>query len=201
MKKPAYISLLVIMVLLTGACRKITRNTEVHGTVRDARTESIIPNAHVYLSGKVESAMGSGYSTIAEAITGADGAFSFEFKAERDYMYAVSATAYNYSGGFTVIDKFKNNKNETISLDPHAWVRLHVKNTSPFDSNDFINIVNFDPAFGFYGTTVDTVVVGRVHGGMNWNFQWYTTKNGVNTSSAATVFSPIFDTVNYDLNY
>lgn len=207
MKQLLFLALVLINLLLVG-CRKINHETDVSGTVYDATTMAVISQAHVYLSKENGNCFSCNPAPFKDTYSDANGNFSFHYKADKGYSYSLGATATNYfeePGGSIYVDNFKNNKNEKILLKPHAYLKLHIKNTTPFNGDDIIDVGNsFVSSVGggaFYGSQVDTIAIGEVFGNYTNNVIWFVTKNGVQTPYSAMVYCPRFDTAFYNINY
>lgn len=204
------VAFLFIFFLFT-TCKK-DKITSVNGIVVDAtRSLSGVSNATVFLQEDDGGLFCFSClpQTIATYNADAMGYFSFSFEAKKGASYIVVASAPNYfssigTGDFTALNTNSKNNIEA-ELRPVAWVEFHLKNTSPFDAGDQINVGNsFVSAGGggtFYGTTVDTIVLGNVHGNTNYKLVWFVTKNGIQTPYSAAVYFPRFDTTSYNINY
>ncbi len=203
-KKKLNIIILIIAILTLG-CRKITHKTDVSGVVYDATTTTVLSHAHVYLLKENGSCFSCNPAPYMDTYTNSDGGFSFNYKAEKGYTYSLGASATNYfdqQSGIIYVDSDKNNKKEKILLNPHAYLKLHIKNTSPFDGSDEISVNFISHPFSFYGTAVDTILtVQAVFGNVNNSIYWGVKKNGVITNNSSSVYCSAFDTTLYNLNY
>ncbi|MCC6690109.1 MAG: carboxypeptidase regulatory-like domain-containing protein, partial [Bacteroidia bacterium] len=126
-----------IALMLTGlnACKK-DATTTVSGRVTDATTGVAVPNATVYIQRRNTSCFSCNAGTFASVKADSKGNFVYSFEADKDFSYSIAAEANNYfsnkpSGGIG-IDSYKKNS-LLVPLQPIAWLKLHVKNTAPFD--------------------------------------------------------------------
>ncbi len=205
-------SIFLLFALFAFVSCKKDKITHVTGVVVDAtRSLSGIDNAKVYL--QAIKADFTCFSCLAQTVAtynaDASGRFSFSFVGDEGYSYSVVGSAQNYysnigTGDYTSLDKEQKNMIE-VELKPVAWLKLHVKNTSPFDAADEIDVDNTFVSGGnggpLYGNAIDTVISGSVSGNSNVNIVWFVTKNGIQTTYSSTLFCSRFDTTSYTINY
>ncbi len=202
-----FIFFLFIIVLFT-ACKK-DKTTSVNGTVVDAtRSLSGVSNATVYLqesSGGLFCFSCLPY-TIATYNADAMGHFSFSFEAKKGSSYSLVGSAPNYfsSIGTDYTSLNKNTKNNIeVELRPVAWLKLHLKNITPFDGSDQIGISGDMEGVPeqYYGMSVDSICFFKVSGNSNVRIGWGVIKNGIQTNYLGLVYCPRFDTIAYNINY
>lgn len=204
MKKTITLTAVIVMLLFLTDCRKITRVTDVSGTVYDAVTMAPLANIKVFLLTQAEGALGAGASPVMDISTDHDGHYSFKFKADRNYMYSLLATDSRHLSGQAAMDNFKDNKNVNIKLNPAAYIKLHLKNTSPFDANDLLVVKN---SYALYyglsltGMATDTILLLQEPGNDNTLIHWSVKKNGITTYDDSTMYCAGFDTTLLDINY
>ena len=178
----------------------------VDGKVQDATTFAGIAGATAYLQKVNPDCFSCQGSKIASATADADGKFQFNFTAEEDYRYSITAEAPKYFNNFytggLILDVGKKN-HPLVGLQPEAYLKLYIKNTSPFDGNDVISINGGWNASipSFYGTSVDTFTMVRVNGNVNIAIYWSVTKNDLRNLYSDSIYCPVFDTTLYDINY
>lgn len=200
----------LLMFFLFTTCKK-DKTIIVNGTVVDeTRSLTGISNATVYLQERKSdlTCFSCLPYTIATYNADASGHFSFSFEGREGYVYSVVGSATNYfsniaSGDDISVDS-RTKDNIEVTLKPVAWLKLHLKNTTPFDGTDQIGADNSFVTGGggtFSGTTVDTIVVGSVYGNNDVKVVWFVTKNGLQTPHSAILFCPRFDTTSYNINY
>jgi hypothetical protein len=167
MKKIVFI-LMIFTLVVPISCKKEWKKTTVDGTVRDFITGNPLQGVEVYLqksSGVTPLLELTNTVTYLSAVTDTDSKFKFEFRAEKDKLYGLEYQKpllcyYDYDSpqGFNV------GETNTIDIKLHSWntLSIHIKNTSPFDTNDHICYV-FDKNSssctwaGYTGMTIDYV--------------------------------------------
>ncbi len=198
-----------ISLFLFTTCKK-DKTTSVNGTVVDAtRSLSGVSNATVYL--QEDDGPLFCFSclpqTIATFNADAIGHFSFSFEAKKGASYYVVASAPNYFSSigtqdFTALNSDTKNNIEA-KLRPVAWLRLHLKNITPFDGSDQIGI-NGDftgSPLQYYGMSVDSTTVFKVYGNSQIDIYWGVIKYSVQSNYSGSVYCPRFDTTSYNINY
>ncbi|MGZ4035175.1 MAG: carboxypeptidase-like regulatory domain-containing protein [Bacteroidia bacterium] len=206
MKISLNIFIAIAAIIFFSACRKITRETSVSGHVYDACSQATIPFAHITLSKSDDACNHCGSSVEMDTYTDANGFFSLNYKAERHYLYSVNASVNNYISDGVNSDNFKNNDNKKILLHAKVYVKVHIKNTTPFDVNDQIDveyIYTSQLPYEYHGTAVDTTIVLEAMGCTNHDLRWTVKKNGITTNYDATIncnTAPL-DTTLYNISY
>jgi hypothetical protein len=142
-------TLLFSLIICFGyySCKKARYETEVCGKVHDASTLAGIATATVYLQKQNYDCFTCPPQTVTSTTTDANGNYSFTFMAEENFDYTLVAAKEKYynnasTGGVSVGRIGKKNKNKNIPITPYAWIKLHVKNTTPFDGGDYISVNN-----------------------------------------------------------
>ena len=206
--KYSFIIVLLIFVSL-NSCKK-NKSTTVKGTVVDAtRSLAGINNATIYLQEKDANltCFSCLPQTIATYNADALGHFSFSFEGKNGYSYSIVASATNYysnigSGDYSSLNNNEKNNIE-VPLKPIAWLKLHLKNTIPFDGSDQIGISGdmFGVPQQYYGSSIDSTCFFEVYGNNNINITWGIIKNSIQTNYSGLIFCPSFDTTSYNINY
>ena len=192
MKTPLHYFLLLGAFLLFSAtnCKKdSSTTTTAEGAVIDKTTQKSIAGATARLI-KVNSSFmgGSSLKVVSQMTVDATGKYSFTFTPDLDYSYQVGASANKYftdEGDNHYIHTGKKNL-ILIPLQPEAYLKIHVKNASPYDGNDYIHI-NENGIETFYGMNVDTSVT--------------LLENGNTVVTKYGIYCPAFDTTLYNINY
>lgn len=204
------IKLLILFSVCFIACKKIDPQrvlTDVY--VKDKTTSAVLPGAAVV----VTSSKFSGAGAIISAHTAdKDGKVHLDFMGEEGMAYYASAKTDKYFdnlGSPNILDKGKKESSSTIFLVPKGYVKLHVKNTQPFDEGDLIAFNSY--CLSFNGTinsmTLDTSFYfgydceGSVFSNQNHDIPYWVTKNNIQTRYIQTIFVPAFDTVLVEINY
>ncbi len=200
------LSLAAVLILFT-ACRKETPNTSVSGTVEESVSHTGIAYAKVRLLALETNCYSCVPSEVASYDADASGAYSFEFSQQEGYVYEIRAKKEKYFDSTTGVSITAGEKNTAvrIMLDAEAYLKLYVKNTSPFDGNDKI-IITGDWSGGLYdnvydGTGIDTVVYKTVRAGSQVKVNWAVTKNSITAPYSAALNCSALDTTFYNINY
>lgn len=122
---------------------------------------------------------GVSFEAIDTLVTGADAEYKFKFL-DGPYGYEIRSRAHLYFDGVHAQNTINNGKTKKdLILDPHAWLRIFVKNVNPQDSADFLSIglSPGDCPKGFSGMIVDTFMIcNKYKGNRNQNLRYAVTK-------------------------
>jgi len=174
----------IAAVLLTAltACSKDNAIHTWEGKVLEYGTMKAVPNATLYLQTISGSILGPGISkTIDSTISDHNGYFKFTFLDE-PYSYRIRGSAEQYFQND--VSRIQNNKNtnKDLVLDPFAWLKVYIKNTSPIDQNDFFSW-GLNSAVscskGFSGMNIDTFHFCENRGNREHNTKYAVTKAGL----------------------
>jgi hypothetical protein len=87
---------------------------------------------------------------------------------------------------------------------PVSWLRIHVKNTTPFDENDQIELEAFPSVSAqFKGKEIDETVIKKLrysYGYTNY-MNYFIKKNGKRTYTKIDIKPINFDTLDININY
>jgi hypothetical protein len=201
-----------------ASCKKDKNVIKISGTVYDPNTKAYVQGAHVNISAsKITSGFyNPNYSDIASTTTDANGAFSFEFDKDKTAGYRFYISKDNYFDNTTDVPDDDIVAGETytptFNIYPEAYIKLHVKNSAPYNSTDFIaysyesNLVQCagcctNNTFKGYGTGYDTLFSCKAYGNQNVKINWHVTKVGTDVAYSDTIFVTAFDTTQYQLFY
>lgn len=189
MQKIKY-TILFLFIALSFSCKKEMKKTVVDGIVRDFITGNPLGGVEVYLMEGESSAIQTLINNhiFKSMVTSSDGKFHFEFKALREKLYGMEyqkpSECYYDKSSYKVNTGEKN----SIDLKLHSVTTLyiHVKNVSPFDTNDHICFVmNPDVTgcltSGLYGMSVDYFTDLPVDAYEKKYIKSFITKNSVTT--------------------
>ena len=140
MKTLKHSILALITLLLIVACSKESTNTQVKGFVADATNLNRLAGATVFLKKQKTSCFSCQGSTIDVTTADNNGNYSFDFEHEKGFTYSLTASHNNYWDilpGYFYIDKGEENT-KILTMSPKAYLRVFIKNTSPYDGNDVI---------------------------------------------------------------
>jgi hypothetical protein len=136
---------LALIVLLLVGCSKESTTTQVKGFVADATNLNRLAGATVFLKKQNTSCFSCQGSTIDVTTADNNGNYSFDFEHEKGFTYSLTASHNNYWDilpGYFYIDKGEKNT-KTLTMSPKAYLRVFIKNTSPYDGNDVIATGSF----------------------------------------------------------
>jgi hypothetical protein len=131
--------------------------------------------------------------------TDATGKVSFKGK-DKDKSYSVKVPdGVDYFGDATSLKQGENNR-IFIEASPFAYVRVHAKNVTPYDNNDWINIGG--GGAGLYGMNIDTIVIqGPFRGNVTGVLGWTVNKNNTLSHYNTQLYFVGRDTINYTIEY
>ena len=185
----------------------LSGTTIIEGRVLEYGTNEPVENATVTLYERVSTGTFSGTDLAVETIiTDASGRYSFE--SEGLGLVGVNATHDNYfePNMITYDGIVYNDKNNVdIVIDPHAWLKLHIKNVNPFDENDLLTsysnpIVGASPE-NSYGQNIDFYTTQKIRGNKNKHIIWWVTKNNIYQEFRDTIYCEGHKTTEYELFY
>jgi hypothetical protein len=194
--KLVHLIIVFLFITISWNCKKDRSTTIAEGAVFESGTTKVVSGADVFLIAKNNNCLTCQGGVISTTKTDASGKFSFNFKAEDGAIYNLLAKKNMY---------FESDFVKSPVINPRAYLKLHIKNTQPFDPSDYINVVNsfIDPPTVtiFYGMQVDTFAIGEVCGNRSNNVMWFVEKNSIKSTLYGQVLCPAFDTTTYDINY
>ncbi len=205
----SYYIVLLLASFSFASCKK-DKLTKVTGVVVDeTRSLSGINNATVYLQERKSdlTCFSCLPYTIATYNADASGHFSFSFEDREGYAYTVVGSATNYFSNIATGDDVsvdsRTKNNIEVTLKPVAWLKLHLKNTTPFDGSDQIGISGnmHGVPQQYYGMSIDSICFFEVFGNSDVNINWGVIKNTTQTNYSGYVHCPRFDTTSFNINY
>ncbi|NTW31846.1 MAG: carboxypeptidase regulatory-like domain-containing protein [Bacteroidetes bacterium] len=210
--------LLLPITVFFNSCKKDKSSIIINGSVYDPNIKIYIADASVTIStSKVSSGFyNSNYSDIASTTTDANGNFTFKFDKELSNGYRIFISKNKYFDLTVDISgndfQAGNTYTPVYEIFPVGYLKLHVKNNTPFDDNDFIA---YSYTFGFlscyeccsnivnkaYGENYDVTTKCKTYGSQNVVIGWHVTKHGNDIAYNDTVFCSPFDTTYYEILY
>ena len=198
--KKAFLILFFVITVFAG-CKKV-KNNEADATiyVKQYKTGTPIANAKILITrGRPGSGIGS--SIVDSLFTDSNGKASYKKTLDEDYMYYAEAykekyfDTHNQQVSVSLGEKdFKT----TIYMYAHSYVKLHVKNVSPFNQYDSLESSIFCGNNTFIqGFTIDTVFLVcdndyKFLGDFdNYGFNYTVTKNSIANTSIIYFIPPL----------
>jgi hypothetical protein len=222
MKKPHILVLIIVGILVvTGfgiSCKKEKEKININGTVYDPNLKTFLANAHITISASMISSgfYNSNYTDIASTTTDANGAFNFEFDKQKSAGYRVFISKDNYFDNTIDINDADvvpgTPYTAAYNLYPVAYIKLHVKNSTPYDTSDAIR---YSYTSGYltcyeccsniltkgYGKNYDVTTKCKTYGSQNVMINWSVYKAGYDVAYSDTIFCIPFDTTTYQILY
>ena len=200
MKTLTFPVLVLLLIPISGCGDKdIIKGIDVSGYVLEYGTLEPIEGARVYLI--------AGISSVTDKVI-TDMSGRYEFKRphrETGTVLSLYAFADDYYDIIEADVPLPWKKQEIdIVMDPYAWIKLHIKNTNPFDHND---LLSFSGEWGggslpdYYGMNVDLYYLQKVYGNRFIDIYWGVTKNNNFNFSQDSVFTVAHDTVDFEILY
>jgi hypothetical protein len=221
--KRSYIFFIILFIIssTTGilfSCKKDKNKIMINGSVFDPNSNAYVSNANVIIStSKITSGFyNPNYSQIASTTTDVNGNFSFKFDKEKSSGYQIYISKNNYFDNTIDIPDadITAGKVYTPKYDLYttAYIKLHVKNSSGYNSSDFIAYSYSTGALSCFeccsnnvikrsGATYDTTFTCKTYGSQNVIINWHVIKSSWDALFADTLFCTPFDTTSYEILY
>jgi hypothetical protein len=199
------------------SCKKEKQEILITGEVKDPNLVIPLPDVQVDLFvQKIENGiMNHNFVFESSVSTDSEGKFSFTLAASYAEAFKLVFTKDQYfslSDEMEVSDFTNNQHSGTYNLYPSAFIRLHVKNIYPYDSNDQISFhikngtaVCSDCCTTDYtiltGTSVDYTNTCRITGHSDITIEWFVQKAGNATPFMQSYFCEAFVTTDVEILY
>lgn len=203
---------LFFIALLGYSCEKNTNGQEtiIFGRIVDSKTGEPIKDVSIYKSTHCNG--GPAHDTI---FTGNKTDLDGKFEMKLNLWYAnYDPPCYEFlfvaHPGYydSPISAYRGAMNEcNISLVKNAYLKVHIKNLTPYNASDYIyfwigsNGIYGTGAYSSYGMSVDTTVIRTALPNYSHRLYWNSTKNGITTNSNQDVYFPSGDTIYYSIFY
>lgn len=215
-----FLLLVILLFFIFGisSCKKHKNIITINGHIYDPYSGLYVSSADVTISScTINSGFyNSNYTDIATTSTDANGAFSFEFEQEKSSGYRFYIYKDHYFDNTIDIPESniqpENIYAPTFEIYPSAYIKLHVKNNSPYDDNDFI-AYSYDvgnagcidcctnTVLKGYGKTYDSTYKCKTFGSKDVLINWHVTKWSIDMAYSDTVYCTPFDTTYYEILY
>jgi len=207
MKNLLFITLAITICFIT-ACKK-ENPTSITGHVLEFDTNKPIEGALLYLYGGDSdgnfSNPGAYLEKIDSTISAADGSYHFDLDAAPYPILDLIAHKELYFSEDVLQGIYRTRANQIdIVLDPHAWLKLHVKNDMPVDEYDKISVWGSWGGGGdLYelGEEVNELITIKLRGNDSPTVRWNVTKNDIKTSYNQDIYVPAHDTTTFEIFY
>jgi hypothetical protein len=198
-------------IVVFAGCRKVKDN-EIDATiyVKQYKTNAPIANAKILITRGTPSS-GIGSTVVDTLFTDSNGKAIYDQAVDRDYMYYAEAYKDNYFDTHNQqvsVTRGEKKFKTTIFMYAYSYVKLHVKNTNPFDQFDLIQLSSHCPSNLFFqGLNIDTTFLycdydyKWMAGFPQYSYSAYITKNNQAFTVPYSFITHPFDTITIDINY
>ena len=200
--------IIFLFAFLFWQCKKdaSTGPINISGQVVDKNLNTPIAVAEVDLIERDGGMFGGGSSqTLQRLYADSNGRFTFSnitINSAKTYTVLGYKSLYFNDGNNTVDVNTNQPNNIIVAMQPMAWLKLHVKDTAPFDNHDQINFGTPGGIGGFYvGMNIDTISLNTENGNTKIDLYYFTLKNKDTTRFHYQIYCPAFDTTIYQLYY
>jgi hypothetical protein len=190
------------LILFLAGCekdpKKYKQDTIIYGRITDLKTDKPIESATIYLMFRYFESIAP--FVVDSVLTDIEGKYEMKFtQTQQEYLSKYGVV---YKEGYNPSNvPFKSGEiSETnVSLIKNSYINFHIKNITPFDSDDQIILYGF-LYFGM-GQSVDTVFTYPMIGGSQQEITWRVIKNNHSTYYGESIFFPSGDTVYRTIYY
>jgi hypothetical protein len=187
--------------------------TKVYGRITDYYSGQPIANAEVKIISRNTISSPFVYDTIESTSTNDNGEYDITFHGRREdyisYGIFINKQPEGYRDSFYDRIKKKHSNHLNFDMKGNAYLKVHVKNVTPYDNNDRIElaaIIYKSSGLGDYvgnGTNVDTNVLfsTKGQGSLYVKLEWLVSKNNNVKEYIDSIYCTSFDTAYYSLNY
>lgn len=186
------------------SCRK---DTEVSGIVYDYYTNKPAKNVKVQLFFVKGGLLGGVNRDLESTLTNSDGSFYLIQKSGKVSELKVSSH-HGGRGGFDRIIPVTTNKINSgisVAVEQDAQFLIKVHNVNPFDNNDKFKFWSYYsstiPDNSIYGMNVNTSFYEKAYGNTTNYFEYFITKNGIETPYRDSVFVSTDSVSVLEINY
>lgn len=208
------------LILFFTSCKKENQLFyTIQGRIFDPNYNTAIKDAEVKIYAKEISGgtLNGNYVLKKTVKTGLDGSYLMEFERKNVVDYKITVSKPKYFSFESIVKQSSLNVDEVNSYDidlfPKSVFKISIKNTTPVDENDQIEVY-FDQSTSFGcsscigkqritvpGEFVDTTVYGHDWANKELLIQYSVRKNGVYSFNDINVFTSINDTTFVNISY
>ena len=208
----------ISFMLLILSCKKEQKenNFNFEGIITDTDDGSKISNAKITLSKREVSSgtFNSSYTNIDSEITNSNGLYNFSTTYGSIESFKFTLQQDNYFGKELIVNpdnlSTENTNELNFSLQSKGNININLVNATPFDEDDKILFSSLNPdcancvkftSIQLNGIAIDTNLIGVIEANKFFKYQYFVTKNGVNTSFVDSVFCTIGGTASKVIQY
>lgn len=205
----------VLLLLLSEvSCRK-SYGTQFTGRVVDDNTGAVLPNARltlvIYYSDRFSGSSVTGSTNTGMSDANGNFAMTLEDREKRNqtgkkYYITIHSEAQHFTDSYEFYPDYVDKRNvyHDIAVDGIGRIHLIVKNTSPYDQNDFIGNFYIDQpgniTQGYSGTAVNDTFLVQNHSGTRL-LHYTVVKHSVSAQYTDTLHIPGFAEGYYEIDY
>ena len=217
MKKLFYFLAIILIVSFLGGCKKDPLDAipadqaRMYGKVVEKGTKKPVKGVKVYLRNCTCVIGGCSCSTIDSLTTDDMGRYDFTYKFNGfkgrsfDIVVRVPSGFLPENSPIALAPTTHDNVNYDIEIQPLAWIKIHVKNVTPFDEFDKIWISGgWSGAAGdhqYYGKNPNFYIKKEIIGNDSIGVGWYVTKNQKEIFSKVKLYAIAHDTIKFEIFY
>ena len=202
---------------IVNSCKKNNQATiTISGTISDSAGTIAAANVQLSVNEIKNGTYSNSFETFYSGTTGSDGFFSHTFNTYNAIEYKIDVVSENRFDQSLTIDPDDLDINQVNTynfyLDPQAWFKVNLQNTSPVDSNDFLlfQITSPQPSCSgccnnlvlpFPGEFIDTTLKCMAAGNDVLHLSWTVTKFGFPNQFEDSLYCATGDTAEYSISY
>ena len=203
----------IIVIMFFTSCKKMLYETTANITLVDITTKKPIANADVYLLNRDNTSWSGPQNTslVTHYKTNNLGKCTFVFTPEEYgwFEFAAEADGYYENDDFDngIIQDIGKVNDMILEMHPEAYVKVYIKNISPYNSNDIIKVYgvaspsSWGGEHSYNGLDVDTFTISTTYGNHYRSDNYYVRKNNIETQYSYEFYCPAHDTTYYYINY
>lgn len=215
--KPQILLITTLLVAVCfSSCKKGVEDirTKVYGRITDYYSGRPIANASVKIFAIDSRFQPFNYDTTNATITDGNGEYEMTFYGRREDYISYGILIKKQPEGYKISNfggmiKKKHSNHLNFDLKGNAYLRVHIKNVTPFDNNDNIDlsaIIYTSSGVGSFlglGTKIDTSIIFSTKGQGNLYIilDWFVIKNSITHEFLDSIYCRSMDTATYNLNY
>lgn len=183
--------------------------TKIEGVVLEYGTRKPLANVMVFLDESHSAPFSGGgtYYPIDTTFTDTEGKFVYDFihipnSDKLKWDYQVRTQPYLYYPDEYEMESGYQYKNKELIVEPHSFIKAHIKNVNPFDDEDYI-FVSFGGGSGgrFRGRNIDEINIYKVSGNKKIKILTRLDRNKIETEKIDSIYIKGHDTLDYDIFY
>jgi hypothetical protein len=199
----------VTVSFLCATCKKV-KNNEIDASiyVKQYKTNTPIANAKILIT-RGTPGSGIGSTVVDSLFTDANGKATYNKTVDKNYMYYAEVYKDKYFDTHNQqvsVTRGEKNFTTTIFMFTHSYVKLHIKDVTPFNQFDLIKFNSGCYTYSFQGI-IDSTFLWCDNCNCAWfgNYSFqagaFITKNSINSTQQFSFTPTPFDTLTININY